>query len=282
MDDLRRRCVRSRLASLEMACAAGSGHIAPDFSCMEILTALFFRVLRVDPQNPRLESRDRFILSKGHAVGALYVTLAAAGFFPEAWLQTYQQYDSKLPGHPDRHRTPGVEHNSGALGHGLPVAVGLAAALRLLQPNPNTPRVFVLLGDGELQEGSNWEAAMLAAQLKLSGLIAIVDRNGLQQGAFTEQTVALGDLAAKWASFGWHVDVVDGHDLTALIDVLEAPPDAAGRPHAVIARTVKGKGAPFMENRPGWHHRVPDAAERAQARAALEAELAVLGGADHA
>lgn len=274
---LKIQSVESRLASLEMAYKAGKGHIPPDFSCMDIMTVLFFRVLRLNPQDPNWELRDRFILSKGHAVGALYVSLAARGFFPREWLETYQELHSRLPGHPDRSSLPGIEHNTGSLGHGLPVAAGMAAGLRLaVGDGPGSPRVYVLLGDGELQEGSNWEAAMTAAHQKLSRLTAIVDRNGLQQGDFTESTVRLEDLAAKWRSFGWTVVECDGHDIEALIAALDVDPSPGDAPRVVIAKTVKGKGARVMENHPAWHHRIPNAEEYAQAKRELSEVLEAL------
>ena len=277
--DLYVQSYRSRMDVLNMTCRAGMGHIGSDFSCLDILTALYFGVIKVDPEDPFCPERDRFILSKGHASGALYATLAARGFFPKAWLATYQQFDSRLQGHPDRRRLPGVEHNTGSLGHGLSVATGMAAGLKFLAREClQVPRVFVLLGDGELQEGSNWEAAMLAAHLKLENLVAIVDRNGLQQGDSTEATVGLENLAAKWESFGWEVKQCDGHDMRELLKVLDAPEKTVDRPRVVIARTVKGSGVGFMENEPAWHHRVPSADEEAKASEEIEELLARLEG----
>lgn len=270
---------RSRMDVLNMTCRAGMGHIGSDFSCLDILTALYFSVIKVKPEAPSWPERDRFILSKGHAAGALYVTLAAKGFFPRAWLATYQQFDSKLPGHPDRRRLPGVEHNTGSLGHGLSVATGIAAGLQFhTRKQSRCPRVFVLLGDGELQEGSNWEAAMLAAQLQLANLVAIVDRNGLQQGDSTEGTVGLENLAAKWESFGWKVDECDGHDMRELLKMLDASSAPSRRPRVVIARTIKGYGVSFMENNPSWHHKVPSAAEEAEASQEIAKRLAAIEG----
>lgn len=274
---LKATAARCRLASLEMAYKAGSGHIPPDFSCMDIMVTLFFRVLRLDPFRPDWDDRDRFILSKGHAVGALYVCLAERGFFPKEWLATYQQMKTRLPGHPDRTLTPGVEHNTGALGHGLSVACGVAAGLRLRKRawSERLPRVYVLLGDGELQEGSNWEAAMFAAQQRLDNLIGIVDRNRLQQGDFTERTVALEDLEAKWRSFGWEVATCDGHDIHDLVDALEKPP-AHGKPRMIIAQTIKGRGGPVMENSPQWHHRIPTEGQYEAIKAGLLSALEAL------
>ena len=266
---LKRRSTLSRLTSLEITYKAQLGHIAPDFSCLDILTVLYFSVLRIDPANPRWTERDRFVLSKGHAAGALYATMAARGFFPEAWLDTYQVYETRLLGHPDRNKIPGVEHNTGALGHGLSVAVGMAAALRRKQDADIVPNVYVLLGDGELQEGSNWEAIMLASHLQLGNLIAIIDHNGLQQGAAVDETVTLGDLGAKFASFGWDVRTVDGHDHAALLQTLQRSDRSRGQPRAVIAKTIKGRGVSFMENDPKWHHKIPTESEYQAARAEL-------------
>jgi transketolase len=257
---------------LKMTYQGKQGHIAPDFSCLDILTVLYFSVLRVDPANPQWAERDRFVLSKGHAAGALYATLAARGFFPTDWLETYQGYETRLPGHPDRNKLPGVEHNTGALGHGLSVAAGMAAGLRD-QNQETPPNVFVLLGDGELQEGSNWEAIMLASHLELGNLTAVVDFNGIQQGARVENTVCLGDLAAKFRSFDWDVYEVDGHDHGALVQVLQRTENGRGKPRAIIAHTTKGRGVSFMEDDPKWHHKVPSDSEYEAARAELTSRL---------
>jgi transketolase len=238
-------------------------------SCADILAALYFQVLNVRPESPRDPDRDRFVLSKGHASAALYATLAERGFFPAQDLDTYMQPLSLLNGHPDRNKVPGVEANTGPLGHGLPIAVGMAAAARL---DGASWRTFVLTGDGELQEGSNWEAIMAAAHLGLDNLTVIVDRNRLQQGDRTEKTVALEPLAERWRAFGWSVVDVDGHDVEALLATFGALPKEPGRPTCVIARTNKGRGVSFIEDRVEWHHRVPTDEELAAALRELEGD----------
>ena len=245
------------------------GHPGGDLSAADILAVLYFAVLRVDPRVPRLPDRDRFILSKGHCSGALYATLAHAGFFPEEQLIGYMQPLSPLNGHPNRNKVAGVEANTGPLGHGLPIAVGTALAAKM---DGSAWRTFVLTGDGELQEGSNWEAAMSAAQFRLDNLTLIIDRNQLQQGDATERTVGLEPLRDRWQSFGWSVAEVNGHDVVELRDVLTHLPLVAGRPTCVIAHTHKGRGVSFMEDKVEWHHRVPTDAELASALVEIEGE----------
>lgn len=228
------------------------GHVGGDLSVTDILTTLFFGVLRFDADDPTWPERDRFILSKGHCAVALYSTLALAGFIPQSLLPTFAGPLSLLNGHPNRRKVPGVESNTGPLGHGLPVGVGCAIAAKLAG---SQRRTYVVLGDGELQEGSNWEAAMAASHRSLGSLTAIVDRNRLQQGAKTEDTNELEPLAAKWAAFGWDVRELDGHDYDALFDAFSAPP--ASKPRCVIANTHKGRGVSFMEDGVEWHHKVP-------------------------
>jgi transketolase len=242
-----------RRSVLEMIGRAGLGHIGGDFSVTDIMTTLFFAVLKGDPANPGLVDRDRFILSKGHCAASLYSVLAMRGYFPHDWLPTYMQPLGILNGNPNR-KIPGVEANTGPLGHGLPIGVGSAIASRLSGRNW---RVFVALGDGELQEGSNWEAARAAGHRGLDNLFAIVDRNRLQQGARTEDTNRLDPLPEKWAAFGWEAIEIDGHDYATLYDVFTRP--GRGKPVAVIANTLKGKGVSFMEDRVEWHHKVPSA-----------------------
>jgi transketolase len=241
-----------RRSVVQMISRAKAGHIGGDLSATDSLATLFFAVLRVDPHAPHDPKRDRFILSKGHCAAALYSTLALRGFFPTKQLETFMQPLSALNGHPNRRKVPGVEANTGPLGHGLPIGVGSAIASRLSGANWRT---FVVLGDGELQEGSNWEAAMCAGHQELDTLTAIVDRNRLQQGARTEETNRLEPLADKWRAFGWNAVECDGHDHGALFDVFTAP--RRGKPLCVIARTIKGKGVSFIEDRVEWHHRVP-------------------------
>jgi transketolase len=243
---------RIRRSVVDMIGRAGLGHIGGDLSTADILATLFFAVLRVDPAMPTASDRDRFILSKGHCAAALYSTLALRGFLPIETLSTFMQPLSALNGHPNRRKVPGVEANTGPLGHGLPIGVGSAIAAKLV----HAPwRTFVVLGDGELQEGSNWEAAMCAGHRRLDNLVAIVDRNRLQQGARTEETNRLEPLAERWRSFGWEAIECDGHDHGALYEAFVAPHD--GRPRCVIAQTIKGKGISFIEDRVEWHHKVP-------------------------
>jgi transketolase len=256
------RANRIRRAALMMIHRAGLGHTGGDLSAADILATLYFAVLKLDPQQPKSPQRDRFIMSKGHCSGALYSTLAEAGFFPREELETYMQPLSRLNGHPNCVKIPGVETNTGPLGHGLPVAVGTAIASKLDGAGWGA---FVLTGDGELQEGSNWEAAMAAAHYELDNLTVIVDRNRLQQGDGTENTMKLEPLADKWRAFGWAVADVDGHDYEVLLETFARLPLAPGRPTCIIAHTHKGQGVSFMQDQVGWHHRVPNAEELATA-----------------
>ena len=263
------RARRIRITSLRMVHQARMGHPGGDLSCADILAVLYFHVLQVRPESPRDPSRDRFVSSKGHASAALYATLAERGFFPPQDLESYMRPLSQLNGHPDRNKVPGVEANTGPLGHGLPIAVGMAMAAKL---DGAAWRTFVLTGDGELQEGSNWEAIMAASHFGLDNLTAIVDRNRLQQGDATERTVALEPLAERFRAFGWSVVEVDGHDVDALRQAFGALPQTSGRPTCVIARTNKGRGVSFIEDRVEWHHRVPTDEELAAALLELEGE----------
>jgi len=250
--ELRLKAQTVRRSVAEMIGRARLGHIGGDFSVSDILATLFFSVLRLDPTNPAAPQRDRFILSKGHCAAALYSTLALRGFFSVDALKTFVEPLSPLNGHPNRRKVPGVEANTGPLGHGLPVGVGVAIGAKLAHADWRT---FVVLGDGELQEGSNWEAAMCAGHRELDNLVAIIDRNRLQQGARTEDTNRLEPLGDKWRAFGWDVVTVDGHDHSALYQALSSP--HPGKPRCVIADTIKGKGVSFIEDRVEWHHKVP-------------------------
>lgn len=259
---IRAKALWIRRRSFRMVHEAQLGHPGGDFSAADILATLYFGVLRHDPATPRDPARDRFVMSKGHCTGAFYAVLAAAGFYPEDQLATYMQPLSKLNGHPNRTYLAGVETNTGPLGHGLPVAVGIAIAGAMDKADYRT---FVLTGDGELQEGSNWEAALAAGHRGLERLTLIVDRNRLQQGASTEDTARLDPLDDKFRAFGWHVETVDGHDPEALLAVLGASPEGRGKPLCVIADTVKGKGVSYMENNVVWHHGVPNTEQFEQA-----------------
>jgi transketolase len=243
-----------RRTTLHMIVKAKAGHIGGDYSITDAMATLFFAVANLDPKNPSMPERDRFVLSKGHCAGALYSTLALMGFFPREWLDTYMAPLSPLNGHPNRRKVPGVEANTGPLGHGLPIGVGCAIAAKLAG---SKRRAFIFTGDGELQEGSNWEAAMAAGHRGLDNLCVVVDRNRFQQGRGTEETNRLDPLDDKWKAFGWEVRMIDGHDHNALFDAFTAP--AAGKPRCIIANTTKGKGVSFMENRAEWHHKVPSA-----------------------
>jgi transketolase len=279
------RSIRRKI--IRMNANAGQGHTGADLSETDILATLFFNVLDIDRERPDDPDRDRFILSKGHGIGGFYCMLSEAGYLDEALLETYLKFDSPLPGHPVRQKTPAIEINTGALGHGLSVGVGLALAGRL---SGRGYRVFVLTGDGELQEGSVWEAAMSAARFGLANLVVIVDRNTLQLADRTEKIMPLEPLADKWKAFGFDVHHCDGHDPAALIATIAALDTTGvgaaapggggvargggggrggaalgGKPHVIIAKTTKGKGVSFIEDQAAWHHKIPvaDQVERA-------------------
>jgi transketolase len=230
-------------------CHTQAGHPGGSLSAAEILTGLFFSVMRIDPQHPDWEERDRFILSKGHAAPVYYAALTRRGYFPEEMLQTYDELDSLLQAHPDMH-CPGLDMSSGSLGQGLSVGLGMALGARL---HGLPSRIFVLLGDGELQEGQVWEAAMAAPKFGLDNLVAIVDQNRIQLMGDTAQIMPIEPVSAKWRAFRWNVIEVDGHDAAAIVDACAAARQVKGQPTVVIARTVKGKGVSFMENTHLWH-----------------------------
>jgi len=260
-----------RLSAMSMTHHSKLGHTGGDLSSADILATLYLgQVLRVNPDEPRWPLRDRFVMSKGHCSGAFYSTLAQRGFFPLEQLKTFMDPLSMLNGHPDRNKLLGVEANTGPLGHGLPIAVGMALAARM---RSEPWRVFVLVGDGELQEGSNWEAAMCAQQYKLDNLTVVVDRNGIQQGDFTENTIRMEPLSDRWAAFGFSVREVDGHDHLALLQAFASAPLQNGKPSCVIAKTIKGKGVSFAEGKPAWHHGVPTREQLDIARRELGVEV---------
>jgi transketolase len=268
---LQHKANKTRVSAMTMTNHANLGHTGGDLSSSDILTCLYLGgILQVDPENPLWPQRDRFLMSKGHCSGAFYSTLAARGFFPAEQLRTFMEPLSMLNGHPDRNKLPGVEANTGPLGHGLPIGTGAALAARM---RGESWRVFVLTGDGELQEGSNWEAAMTAQHYGLDNLIVIVDRNRIQQGDFTEKTIRMDPLAAKWEAFGFAVTEIDGHNFDQLLEAFQSVPLTKGKPTCILANTTKGKGVSFAENKPAWHHGVPTRAEIAQAAEELGVEV---------
>lgn len=262
---------------IEMLHEAGSGHPGGSLSCTDILSTLYFGgVMQHDPEDPKDDARDRFILGKGHAAPALYATLAEAGYLPVDELKTLRKLGTRLQGHPDSNLLPCVEVSTGSLGQGLSIAAGLAAGLKL---DGKQNRVFTLMGDGECQEGQVWEAATFAAFHKLGNLIGIIDINGLQIDGHVEDVCACGELKDKFAAFGWEVYEVDGHDIDALIEVLsQLKASDTDAPKLVVARTVKGKGVSFMEDQAGWHGKAPNDEETEQALAELAAARAELNG----
>jgi transketolase len=266
--ELALKSIRYRRRILEIIKHAGAGHTGGSLSCIDILNVLYNRVLRVSPATFKNPDRDRYIQSKGHSVEALFVVLADREFFPDAQLETLCQYQSHFVGHPTR-KVPGIEQNTGALGHGLPIAVGCTIAGK---KDKRDYRVFTLLGDGELAEGSNWEAAMAAAHYELDNLVAIVDHNTLQITGRTRDVCSNEPLDEKFRAFNWEVRTVDGHSFAALSDVLTYKPE--GKPLAVIANTVKGRGISFMQDVAKWHHGVPSDAEFAAALLELDKVLA--------
>jgi len=243
-----------RKEAIKMAVRAGTGHLGPALSIVDILWTLYSRVMNYDPHKPDWPERDRLIISKGHGCIALYVNLAKAGFFDKSLLKTYcNELDTALGGHPER-KLPGVEANTGSLGHGFNIGIGMAIAAKV---DNLKYKVYTILGDGENQEGSIWEGAMAAAHFKLDNLVAIVDRNNLQVSGFVNDIMEIKPLEDKWASFGWGVKVIDGHDFNELDEAFKAIPFIEGCPSVIIANTIKGKGLPVAENKVEWHHKVP-------------------------
>lgn len=247
------RAIRAR--TLTMIANAKSCHVGSSFSCIDILTALYFKSMRIDPRNPDWDERDRFVMSKGHAAAALYVTLAKRGFTDESLLNSYIQNGSPLVGHVTRDAMPGIEASTGSLGHGLSIGVGMALALK---KNENPARVFVLLSDGECDEGSVWEAALSAGHFGLDNLIAIVDYNKIQSFGTVKEVMDLEPFADKWRAFRFHVHELDGHNIDAVTAACACAPFTPGKPTLIIAHTIKGKGVSFMENRIEWHYHTPN------------------------
>jgi transketolase len=269
LQDIEAATRRIRRHIITMLAAAGSGHPGGSLSAVEILCALYLRILRHNAQDPAWPDRDRFILSKGHGVPVLYAVLAECGYLPVEELATLRKVNTRLQGHPLAGSPPGVEMSAGSLGQGLSYSIGQALAARL---DGRDYRVYCLLGDGELDEGQVWEAAMAAAHYSLDNLTAIVDRNRIQNDDFCENVMRTDPLPDKWQAFGWHVQEVDGHDLSQVIEALEKARDVRGRPSVVIAHTVKGKGVSFMENNPEWHGKAPTPEQAERALAELGSE----------
>jgi transketolase len=261
-EDLAAVARRLRRHIVTMIAKAGSGHPGGSLSAVEIITALYWRVLRHKPADPRWPGRDRLVMSKGHAAPVLYAALAECGYFPVSELSTLRQLGSHLQGHADRTHTPGVEMSSGSLGQGLSFATGVALAGRLDKAGW---RVYALLSDGECDEGQTWEAAMAAAHFKTANLTAIVDRNGIQLSGFNRDIMNLEPLKDKWAAFGWHVAEIDGHDIAQILTAIDRAQKVKGQPSVIIARTVKGKGVSFMENNVDFHGKAPNAEQLEQA-----------------
>lgn len=266
LDELHQLAAEVRGHVLDLSHRAGTPHLGSSLSCADLVTAAYWGGWKLGPEwSANDAERDRFILSKGHAATTLYASLAMQGHFPQDWLDRYAQPGARLGEHPCP-ETPGIDVATGSLGHGLPIGVGIALSNRIQR---RSGRVCVLMSDGECNEGSVWEAALFAPAQRLSSLLVLIDNNGWQATGRSDEITALQPLAEKWAAFGWRAQTIDGHDLPAILSVLNAPPDSAGRPTAIVARTVKGKGVSFMEDDNNWHYRIPTAAEVQQARQEL-------------
>jgi len=275
INTLERRAAEVRLGIVKSMGHGQAHHFGGSLSAADLIVALYFHKMRIRPSEPDWPERDRFVLSKGHSVPALYVCLAQCGYFPASELATLKRFGSALQGHPDMRRTCGLEANTGSLGMGLSVANGMALAGRARKLGY---RVYALLGDGECQEGQVWEAAMTAAHHRIDTLTVLIDRNGLQAMGGTEERMAVEPLVAKWESFGWRVWEIDGHDMGAICRALDEATAVKGAPAAIVANTVKGKGVPFMEGQVGFHNAVISPDQLQQAVAALETVLAAMGG----
>jgi transketolase len=264
---LRKAALRVRRNILRLIRAGKAGHVGGALSAADVITALLFHTMKLDPGRPDWPARDRFVLSAGHKCLALYAALAARGYFPEDLLDTYGTLGSRLPGHPDMHKLPGVEASTGALGHGLSIAGGMAMGLRL---SGLDSRVYVVMGDGELAEGSNWEAAAAAGHHRLENLVVVVDRNGLQISGPTVEVMTYEPLEERWRSFGWGARRVDGHDFDRILETLGTVPFEPGKPSAIVADTVKSRGLTFAEGKVEYHYWKAKPEELAQAERDLD------------
>ena len=275
--DLQAKAVQVRKLILQAVHTAGAGHVGGPLSMVEIAVAMYFKILRIDPKNPQWPDRDRYVLSKGHSCIALYATLALRGFFPVEEVFTYDAMNSRMQGHPDMTKTPGIDMSSGSLGTGASPPLGMALAAKRLGKDFHT---WVHLGDGEIQEGQVWEMAFVASQYQVDNLTAIVDYNRVQQFGFPKdgnvrrRVNPLVQVPEKWRAFGWHVIECDGHDFDSLIPACEEAKTTKGRPTCIVAHTIKGKGVSFMEGDYNWHAKVPSPEELATALAELEAAQA--------
>ena len=262
VEELEQMAVVIRCDIIDMICNAAAGHPGGSLSAADVVTALYFRVMRIDPENPDWPDRDRFILSKGHACPVWYAALAERGYFDKSHLKTLRQMGSILQGHPDMRKTPGIDMTAGSLGHGLSAGLGMALSGKLQKKDYH---VFVIIGDGESQEGSIWEASMAAPNFKLDNLTAILDYNHLQNDYSVDDIMPIHPAVDKWQAFGWHVLDIDGHDMAQVVQALEEAKSHQGTPTMIVANTVKGKGVSYMENVCEWHGRAPCQEEADQA-----------------
>ena len=265
-EELQRQCSKFRNDLIDLLYSIQTGHPGGSLSCTEILTSLYFEIMNVNPEDPEMEGRDHLILSKGHAAPMLYLVLAEKGFFPKEELKTLRQMDSMLQGHPCVHKTPGVELSTGPLGLGLSAGLGMAMADRIKGLDSYT---YVVMGDGEIEEGCIWEAAMSASKFGADHLIGILDNNGVQLDGTLEEIMPMGDIGAKWKAFGWNVVTCDGHDVEDFCRAVEQAKRTKGQPSLILANTVKGKGVSFMEGKNTWHGKAINDNEYAQAKAEL-------------
>jgi len=263
---------RNRKRLMEIIFHANAGHVGGDLSCMNILTVLYFNVMNIDPANPKMVKRDRFVMSKGHCVEALYAVLEAKGFISKELTDTLGKFKSPLAGHPTN-IVPGIEVNSGALGHGLSIGVGMALAAKM---DKKSYKTYVLMGDGEQGEGSIYEALMAGNQYKLDNLVAIIDRNRLQISGTTDSVMTLGNIKERWRAFGWDVIETNGDDIDELLNAFKGIDYENHKPHLIIADTTKGKGVSFMENDPKWHHGVPTQEQYTQAMDEIQQRISIL------